>query len=153
METERERECVCVCAEWRDSNRHNRGRQTEDQIKPDKAILVINKCISNNIRERNSHTGWTREKRKRGRGREREREGEREDDNGRPSEHGWRRWDRVNQSGSIWRRRGGGERVESSDNRDRERVKKEVRIRERQEKKRRERDVRKRERERERERR
>ena len=71
METERERVCVCVCAEWRDSNRHNRGRQTEDQIKPDKAILVINKCISNNIRERNSHTGWTRERR-RGRGRERE---------------------------------------------------------------------------------
>ena len=111
---------MCVCAEWRDSNRHNRGRQTEDQIKPDKAILVINKCISNNIRERNSHTGWTREKRKRGRGREREREGEREDDNGRPSEHGWRRWDRVNQSGSIWRRRRRErERAESSDNRDR----------------------------------
>ena len=72
--------CVCVCAEWRDRNRHNRGRQTEDQIKPDKAILVINKCISNNIRERNSHTGWTREKRKRGRGREREREGEGEEE-------------------------------------------------------------------------
>ena len=58
-------------------------------------------------------------------GRERRGEGEgergRENDNGRPSEHGWRRWDRVNQSGSIWsrRRRREIERAESSDNRDR----------------------------------